>query len=140
MKYDNSNFSGKENVTRRNILENVISLKVNKYFLYEARHIILILKPWSSHVPNAIKNLVHWKSEIVIWKPCMSICAKENVRLVGRKLIEKIITNDTYGLVKIRQSVRTAKNISNYLLNADYIYRETTKTNFLNVKIAERSF
>lgn len=70
----------------------------------------------------------------------MSICAKENVRLVGRKLIEKIITNDTYGLVKIRQSVRTAKNISNYLLNADYIYRETTKTNFLNVKIAERSF
>lgn len=58
MKYDNSNFSGKENVTRRNILEDVISLKVNKYFLYEARHIILILKPWSSHVPNAIKNLV----------------------------------------------------------------------------------
>lgn len=124
----------------RKMLHDVISLKVNKYFLYEARHIILILKPWSSHVPNAIKNLVHWKSDIVIWKPCMSICAKENVRLVGRKLIEKIITNDTYGLVKIRQSVRTAKNISNYLLNADYIYRETTKTNFLNVKIAERSF
>lgn len=101
MKYDNLNFFGKENVICRNIFEDVISLKVNKYFFYEVRYIIFILKLWGLYVFNVIKNLVYWKLEIVIWKLCMLICVKENVCFVGRKLIEKIIINDIYGFVKI---------------------------------------
>lgn len=67
------------------------------------------------------------------------VYAKENVHLVGRKLTGKIILNVTYGHVKVQQSVRIAIKNSSYFLNVDFIYREITKTNYLNVKNAEGS-
>lgn len=58
---------------------------------------------------------------------------------MGRKLTGKIILNVTYGHVKVQQSVRIAKRNSNYFLNVDFIYREITKTNYLNATNAEGS-
>lgn len=58
---------------------------------------------------------------------------------MGRKLTGKIIFNVTYGHVKVQQSVGIAKKNSNYFLNVDFIYREITKTSYLNVKNAEGS-